>query len=135
MLWPNVDNDDFKEALEAAEDGESPNNVSTILTYRTGEITFMWMGDLETELMEKIVDEVKWPKVHILFAAHHGRSSGRVPHAILDKIKPRIIVIGEEVAASALLRWIRESHAEFCWRHYLRMRWEQGTHFCFSKHI
>jgi beta-lactamase superfamily II metal-dependent hydrolase len=95
VLWPNTDNEDYKEALAAAEEGESPNNVSAILTYQTGEVTFMWMGDLETDLMEKIVDEIKWPKVHILFAPHHGRYSGRVPHAILDKIKPRIIVIGE----------------------------------------
>ncbi len=95
ILWPNTDNSDFKDALDAAELGESPNNVSTILTYRTGDITFMWMGDLETDFLENIVDEVKWPRVHILFAAHHGRSSGRVPHSILDKIKPLIIVIGE----------------------------------------
>jgi hypothetical protein len=55
----------------------------------------MWMGDLETDFMEKIADEVSWPKVEILFAAHHGRSSGRVPHSILDQLKPRIIVLGE----------------------------------------
>jgi hypothetical protein len=35
------------------------------------------------------------PKADILFAAHHGRNSGRVPHKILDKIQPKIIVIGE----------------------------------------
>ncbi len=95
VLWPNSSNGDFKEALAAAEEGESPNNISAILTYQTGNVTFMWMGDLETDMMEKIVDDIKWPKVHILFAPHHGRHSGRVPHAILDKIKPEIIVIGE----------------------------------------
>jgi beta-lactamase superfamily II metal-dependent hydrolase len=95
VLWPIVNNDDYKEALEAAEAGESPNNVSAVLTYRTGETTFMWMGDLETDFMERIADEVNWPKVEVLFAAHHGRHSGRVPHRILDQLKPRVIVIGE----------------------------------------
>src|SRR6202035_5808692 len=68
---------------------------STVVTYRTGERKFMWMGDLETDFMEKIADEIKWPKVDILFASHHGRHSGRVPHDILDQLKPKIIVIGE----------------------------------------
>jgi hypothetical protein len=55
----------------------------------------MWMGDLETDFMEKIANEVSWPKVEILFAPHHARNSGRVPHSLLDQLKPRIIVIGE----------------------------------------
>jgi beta-lactamase superfamily II metal-dependent hydrolase len=95
VLWPIVDNSDYKEALATAEAGESPNNVSAVLTYRTGDISLMWMGDLETDFMEKIADEVDWPKVEILFAAHHGRKSGRVPHSILDQLRPKIIVIGE----------------------------------------
>lgn len=95
IVWPVLDNEDFQEALAIAEAGGSPNNVSAVLTYRTGGIKFMWMGDIETDLMEKIADEVPWPKVDILFAPHHGRNSGRVPHSMLDQIKPRIIVIGE----------------------------------------
>lgn len=95
VIWPVVENRDYEEALEAAEAGESPNNVSAVLTYRTGGATFMWMGDLETDFMEKIANKVNWPKVEILFAAHHGRNSGRVPHSILDQLRPRIIVIGE----------------------------------------
>lgn len=95
VLWPIADNKDFKEALELAEAGESPNNISTVITYHTRETRFMWMGDLETDFMEKITDEIQWPKVDILFASHHGRQSGRVPHSILDQLKPRIIVIGE----------------------------------------
>jgi beta-lactamase superfamily II metal-dependent hydrolase len=95
VLWPVMDNESFKEALEFAEAGESPNNISTVVTYRTGERRFMWMGDLETDFMEKIADEIKWPKIDILFASHHGRHSGRVPHSILDQLKPKIIVIGE----------------------------------------
>jgi beta-lactamase superfamily II metal-dependent hydrolase len=95
VLWPIRDNAAFKEALEFAEAGGSPNNISTVIAYRIGETTFTWMGDLETDFMEKIADEIKWPKVDILFASHHGRHSGRVPHSILDQLKPRIIVIGE----------------------------------------
>lgn len=95
VVWPILDNEDFKEAMALAEEGESPNNISTVLTYRTGGITFMWMGDLETDFMEKIADEITWPRVDILFASHHGRHSGRVPHSILDQLKPKIIVIGE----------------------------------------
>jgi beta-lactamase superfamily II metal-dependent hydrolase len=95
VLWPDTTNDDFKEALELAEAGGSPNNISVILTYRSGGATFMWMGDLETDFMEKIADQIAWPRVDILFASHHGRKSGRVPHSILDQLKPKIIIIGE----------------------------------------
>jgi beta-lactamase superfamily II metal-dependent hydrolase len=95
VIWPILDNEHFTEALELAEAGESPNNISSVLTYRTGNKTFMWMGDLETDFMENIADEISWPQVDILFASHHGRHSGRVPHSILDQLKPRIIVIGE----------------------------------------
>jgi beta-lactamase superfamily II metal-dependent hydrolase len=95
VLWPVSDNATFKEALEVAEAGGSPNNISTVVTYRTGGRRFMWMGDLETDFLENIADEIPWPKVDILFASHHGRHSGRVPHSILDQLKPKIIVIGE----------------------------------------
>jgi hypothetical protein len=33
--------------------------------------------------------------VDIIFAPHHGRASGKIPNSWLDKLKPRIIVIGE----------------------------------------
>jgi hypothetical protein len=53
------------------------------------------MGDLETDFMERIEDAVPWPSVDVLFAPHHGRLSGRVPHSILSRMNPSIIVIGE----------------------------------------
>jgi beta-lactamase superfamily II metal-dependent hydrolase len=80
VLRPVVDNKDFRDALKAAEMGESPNNISAVLSYRADSTTFMWMGDLETDFMGKIANQVSWPKVDILFAPHHGRNSGRVPH-------------------------------------------------------
>ena len=53
--WPIVENADCKEALELAEGGESPNNVSAIIKNSLQDgATFIWLGDLETEFMEKI---------------------------------------------------------------------------------
>ena len=94
--WPNVDNAEFKKALEQAEEGGSPNNISPIIRYRLLEgATVTWMGDLETYFMESIRDDFKPDTSHILFAPHHGRRSGRVPKAWLDAIRPTIIVVGE----------------------------------------
>ena len=45
--------------------------------------------------MNNIKDKVDWIKADIVFASHHGRSSGRIPNEILEKIKPKIIIIGE----------------------------------------
>lgn len=96
VLWPDTSNSDYQVALTAAELGNSPNNISPILSYHTfSKATIMWMGDLETTFMEKIVDEVHLPKVHVLFAPHHGRDSGKVPAAWLEKLDPDVIVVGE----------------------------------------
>lgn len=96
VLWPKTNNQDYKDALAVAEDGGSPNNTSIILKYSlNGGVTAMWMGDLETEFMEKILDDVELGKVNILFAPHHGRKSGRVPQEWLEAMDPDIIVIGE----------------------------------------
>ena len=38
---------------------------------------------------------VKLPKADIIFAPHHGRSSGTIPKKWLDEIKPMIIIVGE----------------------------------------
>jgi hypothetical protein len=53
------------------------------------------MGDLETEFMENIENDVQLSKVNILFAPHHGRDSGKVPQSMLDVLDPDVIVIGE----------------------------------------
>jgi hypothetical protein len=58
ILWPDVGNEHFKETLNAAAAGESPNNISAIIQYSITEgATFLWMGDLETEFMEAIEDD------------------------------------------------------------------------------
>lgn len=94
--WPKTENSDFKDALQNAKDGECPNNISPIFTYALKDsATLIWMGDLENEFMEKIIDEITLPSVNILFAPHHGRKSGKVPKKWLEQMNPDIIVIGE----------------------------------------
>ena len=95
ILWPDINNDEFKDALSDAADGECPNNISPIISYSTGEIKALWMGDLETAFMTKIEAELSIQKVSLLFAPHHGRDSGKVPASLLEKMAPKIIIIGE----------------------------------------
>lgn len=96
ILWPVTANKYYIEALKAAKDGKSPNNISAVIKYGVADgATFLWMGDLETEFMENIEPDLLLPKVNILFAPHHGRDTGTVPSGMLDAMQPDIIVIGE----------------------------------------
>ena len=96
ILWPVVNNYYFKEALEEAKDGESPNNTSPIIRYGVENgATVLWMGDLETDFMENIIDEISFPKINVLFAPHHGRESGKVPSDWLEEMDPDVIIMGE----------------------------------------
>ncbi|GHT28299.1 hypothetical protein FACS189432_06030 [Bacteroidia bacterium] len=96
ILWPNTNNPYYKDALKKAKDGNSPNNISPIITYSIKDgVTYQWMGDLETDFMENIKDDVSLSKVNILFAPHHGRDSGKIPKSMLDVLQPNIIIIGE----------------------------------------
>lgn len=45
--------------------------------------------------MEAIEDGLDLPCVDILFAPHHGRDSGKIPASMLQKMSPKIIVVGE----------------------------------------
>jgi hypothetical protein len=45
--------------------------------------------------MEDIADEIDLPKFNVLFAPHHGRTSGKIPQALINKLDPDIIIIGE----------------------------------------
>lgn len=96
ILWPDTQNDKFKEQLRIAKDGGKANNISPIIKYslKNGVIA-LWFGDLETEFMETILDKISLPKVDIVFAPHHGRSSGKLPSNWLVDMEPKIIVIGE----------------------------------------
>jgi hypothetical protein len=94
VLWPDLGNPDFQDALASAAEGGSPNNLSTILKYgRDDGVTMLWFGDLETDFMEAIEDNVELPKADIVFAAHHGRS--RMPASWIEQMDPKIIVLGE----------------------------------------
>lgn len=95
-LWPITSNDVFKAELKSAKEGIAFNNISPIITYSLQNgVRAIWLGDMETVFLEKIKEKVDWPEVDILFAPHHGRSSGKIPSDILAKMKPYIIVIGE----------------------------------------
>ena len=95
VWWPVTSNEDFKQALQDAADGKSPNNISPVITYSLENgVKMAWFGDLETEFMEKIADEISWPEVDIVFAPHHGRDSGKIPASILNQMDPKIVVIG-----------------------------------------
>lgn len=99
ILWPKTANQFYKTALKEAADGKSPNNISPIVKYSLKDsATILWMGDLETEFMENIEDDLSLPAVDILFAPHHGRDSGKVPQSLIDNMSPKIIIIGEAPA-------------------------------------
>ena len=96
ILWPITSNKDFQEELQKAKNGESYNNLSPIITYSLQNgATIIWMGDMESDFMEKIKDEINLPKANVLFAPHHGRKSGKVIREWLDQMNPDIVVIGE----------------------------------------
>ncbi len=96
ILWPDTSNKHFVEALAACDAGESYNNTSAVIRYALADgASFMWLGDLETQFMERITDDIELEKTTIVFAAHHGRDSGKIPDAWLEKLDPQIVVIGE----------------------------------------
>ena len=96
ILWPITDNEDYKAELLNAKEGKSPNNISPIIKYSLSNgVTVLWFGDLENSFMEKIKDTVELPKADIIFAPHHGRSSGKIPKEWMESISPKIVIIGE----------------------------------------
>ncbi|MAM10056.1 MBL fold metallo-hydrolase [Sphingobium sp.] len=96
ILWPDLANASFVDALAACDAGESYNNTSAVVRYKLENgASLMWLGDLETDFMEAILDDIALEKTTIVFAAHHGRKSGKIPDSWLEKLDPQIIVIGE----------------------------------------
>lgn len=94
VLWPITSNEYYKEALKKAKEGKSFNNISSIVGYSlNGGATVLWMGDLETDFMENIKDEITMDSADILFAPHHGRD--KVPKDWLVEMNPKLVVIGE----------------------------------------
>lgn len=96
ILWPNTKNIEFQKELQKVSEGDSPNNISPIITYSLNNgATVMWMGDIEHDYLEKIKDDIEFTKINVLFAPHHGRKSGKLQEEILKELNPDIIVIGE----------------------------------------
>jgi beta-lactamase superfamily II metal-dependent hydrolase len=96
ILWPNTSNEHFNAALQDAAAGEAFNNISLVARYAiTDSASFMWIGDLETQFMEDIFDDIALRETTVVFAPHHGRKSGKLPDKWLEKLRPKIIVIGE----------------------------------------
>lgn len=96
ILWPDLNNADFKLELKNAKDGVSFNNMSLIARYDLENgVRVQWHGDLETAFMESIEKSVDLSRTDIVFAPHHGRKSGKIPNSWLDKLRPKIIVLGE----------------------------------------
>lgn len=96
ILWPITDNEDYKAELLNAKEGKSPNNISPIIKYSLSNgVTVLWFGDLENSFMEKIKDTVELPEADIIFAPHHGRSSGKISKEWMESISPKIVIIGE----------------------------------------
>lgn len=81
-MWPNTENENYKNELENAKEGKSHNNISLIVQYNCG-ARFLWLGDIETELLDKVKDEIDFEEVDIIFALHHGRDSGKIPNDVL----------------------------------------------------
>jgi beta-lactamase superfamily II metal-dependent hydrolase len=129
ILWPDTSNPHFKAALASCDAGESYNNTSAVIRYSIQDgASFLWLGDLETEFMENIRHRIELIKTTVVFAAHHGRESGKIPHSWLEKLDPQIIVIGE--APSRLLKllyWLPYHHSEQGWRHHHGLCWRQGS--------
>jgi beta-lactamase superfamily II metal-dependent hydrolase len=92
--WPITSNHHYQSELDATARGERANNVSPIWTYSIENgVRMIWMGDLETDFMERIKDEIVLPEVDILFAPHHGRDTP--PQKWLDEMDPQVVILGE----------------------------------------
>jgi beta-lactamase superfamily II metal-dependent hydrolase len=96
VLWPKTDNHDYKIELQKAKEGTAFNNISIILRYAVeGGPSAIWMGDLETDFMECIKNEIAFEKTNILFMPHHGRKSGKLPAEWMEQIDPDVLIKGE----------------------------------------
>lgn len=97
-LWPITDNEKYKMALKITADGGSPNNISPAVEYLTGKFSFLWMGDMETNMQEEFDNKVTNDHKTIVFAPHHGRKSGHIPSSLMDKLTPKLVIVGEALS-------------------------------------
>jgi beta-lactamase superfamily II metal-dependent hydrolase len=96
ILWPDRNNEHFKQALTEAEEGYSPNNISAIIRYSVEDgAKVIWFGDMHRDFMELVENDFDTSPVDIAFAPHHGRRTGRIPTSVLKKLSPKIVILGE----------------------------------------
>lgn len=82
ILWPDTENNDYKDALKMATDGESPNNISIVAHYAIKDsATFCWFGDLETTFMENIHGDIDLREAQICL-------SSSISHLRMSYISP-----------------------------------------------
>lgn len=94
-LWPIVNNAKYQNALKEAAEGGSPNNISPAIKYKCEDFSFLWMGDMETEMQKEFDKQVNNSQVTVVFAPHHGRKSGHIPSSLMNKLSPKLVVVGE----------------------------------------
>lgn len=94
-LWPITSNQKFQNALRNAAEGKSPNNISPVIKYSTESFTFLWMGDMDTDMQEEFDNKVDNSHVTVVFAPHHGRKSGHIPSSLMAKLSPKLVIVGE----------------------------------------
>ena len=97
-LWPITSNSQYKTALENAKNGDGLNNISPVIEYDVNGFSFLWMGDMETAMQKEFEKTLSDHKVTIVFAPHHGRKSGHIPIELMQKLSPRLVVVGEAPA-------------------------------------
>ena len=117
ILWPDRGNKHFKEALAEGEAGIAYNNMSAVIRYSLvgpAPASFGLAISIPNSWRASQIAS-SWKKTTVVFAAHHGRKSGKIPDSWLEKLDPQIIVIGE--AASRHLHYytgykkITQNHA------------------------
>lgn len=81
---------------------DDENNLSLVLLLRVHGFCFMFPGDMETAGFENMLRTCpafrqRLPGIHVLVAAHHGRTNGICP-AMFDVYgcKPQIVVISDD---------------------------------------
>lgn len=94
-LWPIPNNEKYQAALNEAANGGSPNNISPAIKYQCGDFSFLWMGDMEKGMQEEFDSKVDNTHVTIVFAPHHGRKNGHIPPSLMDKLSPKLVIVGE----------------------------------------
>ena len=94
-LWPIKENDLYKTALELARLTGKPNNISPAIRFTSGKFSFLWMGDMETDMQEELAGKVGIPETTVVFAPHHGRKTGHVPAKLMQMLNPMLIIVGE----------------------------------------